>query len=213
MSNLEVNPNKEYILCGDISASMDSLDPECGGMQRYAYMLEKFESFIKTAQDYDEHGAATVILFGENVHVFEDVTLDDVRSKLRRSSFEGFTMTDQAIMTAYDLHLDRKREYKREGKEHPGTNLIIFTDGAATNRQAVKRIIVDIANHIDNENEFQITLLTVGTLDRHLRDFLENLHDELEKDLKRDYDIFHVDKLEDVTFLSSVKGSLRHTAS
>lgn len=210
MSNLEVNPNKEYILAGDISASMDTKDPECGGMQRYEYMLEKFESFIKTAEDYDEHGAATVLLFGENVHVFADIKLEDIRAKLRRISFEGFTMTDQAIMTAYDLHLDRKREYKRDGKTHPGTHLIIFTDGAATNRMAVKRMIVDIANHVDSEDEFQITLLTVGSLDRNLRDFLENLHDELERELKRDYDIFHVDRLEDVNFLASIKGSLRH---
>ena len=210
MSNLEINPNKEYFLAGDISVSMTERDPECGGISKYDYMLEKFESFIKTAEDYDEHGAATVLLFGENVKVYEDIKLEDIKDKLRKPKFEGFTMTDLVIQTAYDLHLARKREMARTSKDHPGSCLLIFTDGAATSRNALLRTIVNIANSIDREDEFQITFLTVGTQDASLRYFLSGLHDDIEKYLKRDYDIVHVDKLEKISFLSSVSGRLRH---
>lgn len=213
MSNLEVNPNKEYFLAGDISASMQERDPKCGGQTKYDYMLEKFESFIKAAEDFDEHGTSTVLLFGEKVTVYDDVKLDDVKDKLRRVKFEGFTGTDLVIDEAYRMHRDEKRDLERKGKTHPGSNLLIFTDGAATNRKAVIQTIIDIANDIKSEDEFQITFLTVGTRDRQLDDFLENMHDEVEKSLKQDFDIVHVDRLEDVSFLGSVSGRLRHTGS
>ena len=213
MSNLEIDPNKEYFLAGDISASMTERDPECGGLSKYEYMLEKFESFIKTAEDYDEHGAATVLLFGEKVTVYEDVKLEDIKSKLRKVSFEGMTMTHEVIDEAYAIHRAKKKEYAREKKLHPGSRLLIFTDGAATNRKAVMESIVDIANTIDSEDEFQITFLTVGSIDRNLRDFLDKLHDDIEQYLKQDFDIVHIDKLEDVSFLTSVSGTMRHNST
>lgn len=210
MSNLEINPNREYFLAGDISMSMTDRDPACGGQTKYDYMLEKFEAFIKTAEEFDQHGTSTVLLFGEKVTVYEDVKLEDVKAKLRNPRFEGMTMTHEAILEAYALHKADKREEKREGKTHPGSHLLIFTDGAATQRNAVGQAIIDIANDIESEDEFQITFLTVGTIDRNLEEFLEGLHEELEKYIKRDFDIVHVDKLEDVSFFASVAGRLRH---
>lgn len=201
---VEVNANREFILAGDISASMSERDPKCNGEQKYQYMLEKFKLFILEASKFDKHGAPTILLFGENVHVFKDATLDDVSLKLNRVSFEGQTNLDKVIEAAYQIHLEEVRDMKREGKIHPGTVLLVFTDGAPSNRRAVESIIVDIANHIEREDEFNITLLTVGTVPKELDQYLSGLHDDIEHRLTQDFDIIHVERLEDVDFLGAV---------
>lgn len=210
MTNLEINPNKEYILAGDISASMCSLDKMCGGQSKYNYMLEKFQLFIKTAEDFDQHGAPCVFLFGEKVTKYDHVKLEDIKDKLKNVKFEGLTNLDLLLDEAFEEHLEKKRELASEKKMHPGTNLIIFTDGAPTNRQAVLRSIIRIADSIDTEDEFNIQLLTVGTREDDLDQYLESLHDDLEGKTKRDFDIVHIDKLEDIDFMKSVAGKLSH---
>jgi hypothetical protein len=201
---IEVEPNRQYILAGDISASMNSTDAKCAGLTRYNYMVEKFRSFIKISEDYDPDGP-TIILFGENVKVFRNTTLSAIDSKLENVNFEGFTATDKAIDEAFKLHKEEKSELAKAGKAHPGTVLMIFTDGAPTNRAAVGRSIINIANSIDTREEFSIIFLTVGTIAPDLRDWLTMIDDNL-KEAK--HDIVDVKALEDVSFLGAVKGAL-----
>ena len=211
MQNLELNPNVEYILGADISMSMETIDPLCGGQTRYNYMLEKFQSFIKTAEDFDEHGAPTIILFGENVKIYEHVKLDDIRSKLNSIVFEGFTNLHLLIEEAYKLHREDKSELAKEKKFHPGTKLLVFTDGEPTNKPAVERIIARIANEIDTQEEFQIMFLTVGTISPGLQRWLDGLHDKMEDKIinPRDFDIIHISPLEKISFLGAV-GANKH---
>ncbi len=203
MQNFEVNPNKEYILCGDISTSMQTVDPKCADNSRYKYMLEKFKSFIKTSEEFDPHGA-TLILFGEKTHNYPDTTLEKLEKDriLDNVDFEGFTNIHLAIDDAYTMHKEKKSEFANEGKVHPGTICMIFTDGEPTNRLAVEKKIIQIANEIDREEEFQIVFLTVGTINHELKTYLDGLHDTLEKKLTKDYDIFHVLELDKTSFLS-----------
>lgn len=211
MNSLEIDPNKEYILGGDISASMSTPDALCGGQIRYAYMLEKFKQFIKIAEDFDEHGAPTVILFGEKVHVYEHMKLEKIAADLENVTFEGFTNLELLIKKAWDLHKEDKIELAKEKKIHPGTQLLVFTDGAPTARMAVEREIARIISAIDREDEFQISILTVGTIDHGLQSWLDELHDKMEdKSINpRDFDIIHVSKLEGTTFLGAVAAN-RH---
>lgn len=204
MSNIEIDPNKQYILAGDISGSMDSTDSKCGGLTRYNYMLEKFKSFIKISEDYDPDGP-TVILFGEHVHVFRNTNLQAIDEKLSKVSFEGFTNTDKVIDEAFKLHREEKAELAKAGKAHQGSVLMLFTDGAPTNRAAVGRSIITVANTIDVREEFSIIFLTVGTIAPDLQDWLTMIDDNL-KEAK--LDIVDVKAIEDVTFLSAVKGAL-----
>lgn len=207
-NNFEINPNKEYVLCGDISASMRSTDPKCANNTRYRFMIEKFQSFISAAEDFDPHGPS-VILFGERAHVFPETTLEKLstESKFQNVEFEGYTNIHLAIDAAYKIHKEKKREFAADGQLHPGTICLIFTDGEPTNRLAVEKSIVAIANEIDREEEFNIVFLTVGTINRELRSYLDGLHDNLEKKLTKDYDIFHVLDLEETSFLGSVKAT------
>src|ERR1700728_4117896 len=96
LQSLEIDPNRQYVLAGDISASMREADAKCAGLKRYDHMLEKFESFISEAADFDKDGV-TVMLFGEHVTVFRNTKLDDIRNKLKNPNYEGFTNTHLVI--------------------------------------------------------------------------------------------------------------------
>jgi hypothetical protein len=213
MNNIEVNPNKEYIFGIDISASMTTDDKRCGDQTRYNYMLEKLELFLKTAEDFDEHGAPCVFLFGEEVTKYDHVKLADIQQKLRSPDFEGMTNLHLLLDESLEEHKEKKSELAQDKKVHPGTNLIIFTDGQPTNQAAVLRSIIRIADAIDREDEFNIQILTVGTVDNNLQEYLNSLHDQLEGKTKRDFDIIHVDKLENVNFLQAVSGKLSHATT
>lgn len=206
MEKLEISAEKEYILAGDISSSMNEVDPKCGGNTKYNYMLEQFKSFIQTAQDFDKHGAPTVMLFGTDVYVYDHVTFDEISSKLNKITPNGWTNLHLLLDKAFDKHQEEKAEAKEEGHEYNGTQLFIFTDGAPTNKPSVERALINIVSNIKDEDEFQIHILTVGTIDKGLKEWLENLHDEMDnpKINPNDFDIIHVSALEDVTFLGAV---------
>lgn len=203
MENFEVKPNMEYILAGDISGSMSTVDNKCGGNTRYKYMLEKFKLFIKEAEDFDEHGAPTIMLFGEFVHVYEHLTLEEVNDKLDTVRPEGWTNLHLLLQEAYKLHREDKSELAKRSEVHPGTCVLVFTDGEPTNRPAVERMLVKIVNEIDREDEFQIHFLVVGTVDSSVNQWLSDLHGNMEDRSvnPRDFDIIHVSALEEVTFL------------
>lgn len=202
---IEIDPNKQYQLAGDISGSMTEVDPKCNNDNRYNYMLEKFKSFIKEAESFDPDGP-TVLLFGESVQVFKNTNLEAVSSKLTSPIFEGFTNTHLVIRQAYDLHKAEKGELAKAGKVHPGTVVFVFTDGAPTNRKALEEEIVTISNSIDRDDEFSIGFLTVGTISADLDAYLTHLDDELKGKAK--YDIVDVKKLEDIIFLKAVEGAM-----
>lgn len=204
-NNIEINPNCMYTLAGDISASMQTVDAKCAGLNRYQYMLEKFESFIKEAEDFDPDGP-TVMLFGENVHVYPNTKLIDVMGKLSKPSFEGYTNTHLVVQRAYDLHKAEKSVLAKDGKAHPGTVLFIFTDGQPTNQAALERTIVDIANNIDREDEFNIGFMLVGTITQSLREYLDHLDDGLKGKVK--YDIVGTKEIEGITFLKAVHNAV-----
>lgn len=202
-NQIELNPNMQYILAGDISASMSAADPLCGGIERYAYMLEKFKSFIKEAEDFDPDGP-TVMLFGEDVQVFENTTLDQVDSKLSNIRFEGFTNTHKVLESAWNLHYKEKNELAKDGKAHPGTTVFVFTDGDPTNRAALVRVITNIVHNVDREDEFNIGFILVGTVPLELRAYLSKLDD----DLGLKYDIIGVTNIEGLSFLKAVNNAV-----
>ncbi len=205
MSSIELNPNKQYVLAGDISASMQTVDPKCGNTPRYSYMLEKFKQFISESMDFDPDGP-TVMLFGESVTTFPNTTLEKVQSSLTNIRFEGFTNTDAVIKAAWSQHLVEKSNLSKEGKAHPGTVLFVFTDGQPTNQMAVERIIIEIANAIGRDDEFSIGFLLVGTIDATLSEWLEKIDNGLTGKVK--YDIVGTQPIEGVTFLKAVNNAI-----
>ena len=205
MSQLELNPNKQYILCGDISMSMRTVDPKCAGQPRYNYMLEKFKSFIVEAEDFDPDGP-TIIMFGENIHYYPNTTLAMIDSKLPKDANEGYTNTHLVIDKAWQIHKDEKSELAKSGSVHPGTVVLIFTDGQPTNEAALERKIIEIANAVDKEDEFNIGFILVGTIEPALRQYLNKLDDGLKSKTK--YDIVGTNDLEGLQFLKAVNNAI-----
>lgn len=201
----EVNPNKEYIFLGDISGSMSNED--CGGQSRFNYMLEKFKLFINQACEFDEHSAADIILFGENIYSFDKAKPEDVDGLLKNVFLEGFTNLHLAIEKSFSMHKQAKREYKKEDKVHPGTVFFVFTDGEPTNRKAVKEQLKRIIEDIDSEDEVQVVMVIVGQPSSELRLWLKSIHDDLEDESinPNDYDILHVTSIDEVNFLECLK--------
>lgn len=105
------------------------------------------------------------------------------------------TDTASAIREAYALH--KKGGYAQ-------TVCFLFTDGAPSDKNAVKDVIRTIAAEIKDEHEFAISILTVGNIDAGLQAFLT----ELDDDLKAKHDIVDVKKLEEVDFMAAFAGAL-----
>jgi hypothetical protein len=202
---MELNPNKQYILCGDISASMQSHDPKCGGLSRYAYMLEKFKSFVQESKDFDPDGP-TVLMYGENVHQYSVPSLEAIDNKLNNPIFEGFTNTHLVVGKAWEIHSHEKAVLKKEGKTHAGTVVFLFTDGQPTNEAALERKIIEIANAVDRDDEFSIGFVLVGTIDAHLRNYLNKLDDGLTGKVK--FDIVGTTEIEGLTFMKAVNNAI-----
>ncbi len=200
MENIEISLNREYILAGDISASMQTVDAKCMGLNRYTYMLEKFKSFIQTTSDFDKHGGCTIMLFGQWVHKYEHANLSLVEDKLNRVDFEGLTMTDKLLQDAFEEHLEEKVKMLKEKELHPGTTLMVFTDGEPTDSASVKRVIMDIENKIDLETEFKIIFLTVGTVSTGINTFLQGLVKDSKKKI---VSVFELDK---INFIAAASG-------
>ena len=201
MENIEISLNREYILAGDISASMRTGDPKCMNLTRYTYMLEKFKSFIQTTSDFDKHGGCTIMLFGKDVHKYEHANLATVEGRLDRIEFEPLTMTDKLLLEAFEEHLEEKVKMLKEKEIHPGTTLMIFTDGEPTDSMSVKRVITEIENKIDLDIEFKIIFLTVGTVSLGVYNFLQDL---VKLSKKKIVSVYELDKIEFIAAASGV---------
>lgn len=204
-NKLELNPNMQYILCGDISASMQEIDPACAGLSRYKYMLEKFKLFIKEAEDFDPDGP-TILMFGEYVHEYKNTTLEKVDKHIGNPQFEGMTNTHLVIEHAWGLHYAEKEDLGIVGKKHPGTTVLVFTDGQPTNQAALKRTIIRISNSLDREDEFNISFILVGTVSNQLREYLDELDDGLAAECH--FDIVGTTNLEGLTFMKAVHNAV-----
>ena len=200
MNNLEISLEREYILAGDISASMQTIDPKCMNLMRYNFMLEKFKSFVQRTADFDEHGGCTIMLFGQKVHKYEHANLDLIEKTLNKVQFEGLTMTDLLVAEAFDEHNEERVEMLKEKKVHPGTTLMVFTDGEPTYRASLERGITAIENAIELDTEFKIIFLTVGTITSDLKAYLDKLVSNSKKK------IVSVCELENVNFISAAAG-------
>lgn len=197
MSNLEVNKGDEFIIGLDISGSMGTTDCP-GGMTRIAYTLETLRTFSVEAAKYDPDGVS-FYLFGASLQVFKDVTSDVISSKLTNIQLEPATQTHLAISGAYD-------EHKTKGSQQ--TFLLLFTDGAPSDAQAVKDAIVKITNDVKDPLEFRIAFITVGERPADLDAFLTDLDDNLVAKDGAKHDIVDVKKIGEVDFMAAIAGAL-----
>lgn len=190
---LELNQGDDFIFLLDVSGSMSSTDTPTG-QTRYEFAKEKALAFCREAAKIDTDGIS-IFRFGHQITKFSDITPDKIESAFVGGPNEMSTDTAGAIKAAYAEHVERKNEQ---------TFCLIVTDGAPNDKEAVKKVIIDITHAVKDEREFNIAFLQVGN-DQSVAAFLSALDDDL-KGAK--YDIVDVKRLEDVDFMAAVAGAM-----
>lgn len=194
-NNLELNKGDNFIFAIDVSGSMGATDCP-GNMSRIDFLKEKVVLFAQEASKWDEDGI-DVLTFGHQINKYQGVTSEKARTVISGlTANEGATNTAQVVQEAYALH-------KAGGYEQ--TVLFVATDGSPSDREAVKKVIIDITNDVKDEREFNISFLTVGRIDAGLQAFLTGLDDDL---TGAKYDIVDVKELESIDFMGAFMGAL-----
>lgn len=196
-NNLELHKGDNFVICLDISGSMQAHDCP-NGSTRLAYTLEQFTAFIKEASKWDTDGVS-IYAFGASVHAFSDVSadkLDATIATIKGMRLESMTMTHLAIAKAWEEHTTKKNEQ---------TVVMVFTDGEPTDYDGLTKTIADITQSVKDEREFNIIFITVGERSPELQAFLTTLDDDLPGAA---CDIVDVKRLEEVDFFTAFDGAL-----
>lgn len=198
---LELKKGDQIIIAVDKSGSMGEVDPKCEGVTRYAWMQETLRTYVNGANKFDPDGVS-LIFFAQRAEVHSDVsTTDEVDALIKQHRPGGSTNTALAIDAAWKEHTDKK---------NASTFLLIFTDGDATDRDAVAKSIVDITNKISDPEEFRIVFLPIGTVSADLQAFLEFLDDGL---TAAKFDIVAVQDPETADFESALTNAIGSTTT
>lgn len=194
MSKFELNKGDNFIFGFDVSGSMDTTDC-AGGLSRIQALKEKTIVFAKEASKWDENGI-DLITFGHKITTYPNVTAEKAEEIINGlKANESSTDTAGLINAAYKLHKDRNNEQ---------TVLFIATDGAPSDKDAVKAAIVAITNDVADERDFNVSFLQVGN-DAGVTAFLTGLDDDLQG---AKYDIVDVKRLDEVDFIEAFAGAL-----
>ena len=193
MSQLELNKGDNFIFLFDVSGSMSESDTP-SGVSRIDYLKEKLTTFVNEAAKYDDDGI-DLIKFGHAVTHLDKLTPATAAGIIASlNANESSTNTAGALQKAYDLH--------KAGK-YAQTVAFVATDGAPSDKEAVRNVIRNIAGEIANEHEFAISFLLVGK-DAAVRVFTT----ELDDGLNAKHDIVDVKELDEVDFVAAFSGAL-----
>lgn len=196
-NNLELNKGDQFIFALDVSRSMETKD--CPGNQsRIQYAKESAKLFASEAAKYDPDGA-DYFTFGSSVTPYLNQTEAQAHSLIDKlAANEGATDTAGVITEAW-----KRAKYLRSQGVTDNIVLMVVTDGAPSDGEAVKTVIRGIANELTNGEDFGISFLTVGNIDTALRSFLTDLDDNL----NAKYDIVDVKDFMSVNFAQAFDGA------
>jgi len=205
-SNYELNKGDNFVICIDVSGSMQTKDLE-GDISRIEGLKEKVVTFAHEASKYDPDGI-DVITFGRKTVLHPNVAASNAASIISSlKADESMTDTAAALRMAWGRHLAYK-----DGGGKDQTVCFIATDGDPTDRGAVIDDLKYIASQQDSVagREFAVSFLTVGEISTELADFLKLLDDDLNAKDKNGLpiDIVDVKALSEVDFQSAFEGAL-----
>lgn len=196
-NNLELNVGDQFIFALDVSRSMGVKDCP-GGKSRIEFCKESAKLFATEADKYDPDGA-DYFTFGSAVTPYLNRTKDQAIALIDGiEANEGATETAQVIEAAWK----RAQELRANGCTD-NIVLMIVTDGAPSDPEAVKTVIRGIADSLTNGEEFGMIFLTVGQIDDALKAFLTDLDDNL----NAKHDIVDVKDFMSVNFAQAFDGA------
>lgn len=197
-NNFELNKGDQFIFGLDVSASMNATDTPTG-QTRIDYAKEQAKTFAGEAAKYDPDGA-DYFTFGQKVTPYLNQSPEDAVKLIDSlKANEGSTDTAGLISAAW-----KRAKEIRDGGATDNIVLMVVTDGAPNDGEAVKKVIRDIADSLTNGEEFGIIFLTVGNIDSNLQSFLTDLDDNL----NAKHDIVDVKDLMSVNFMEAFSGAV-----
>lgn len=186
--------NLDIELLVDKSASMGTRD--CNGKSRWEAAEETAFGLASLAGRYDSDGIV-LVPFNNLFSVVENVTPETVAQLFKEHTPFSGTKTDAALKDRLDAHFRR-----REGGSTKSTCLLVLTDGAPDDREAVATVIVDATKKMGADEELAIQFIQVGD-DGDARQFLQWLDDNLvAKGAK--FDIVDTVQMTQITDIESV---------
>jgi uncharacterized protein with von Willebrand factor type A (vWA) domain len=189
--NNSLMENRDYTLIIDTSGSMATKD-EKGGKSRWAAMQESTFALACKCEQFDPDGI-TVYMFSTEFKRYDDVTASKVTEIFKENDPFGSTDLASVLKHATDSYFERKD--KGESKPN-GETILVVTDGAPDDREAVKQVIIDASKKIGRDEELAISLIQIGT-DQEATEFLKELDDKL-KDAETTFDICDTVTMKDI---------------
>lgn len=171
MTNEEL-AKRDYVIAIDKSGSMSTADCP-GGKTRWAYAQEQTMNMARKAGEFDSDGIDVVVFAGKS-KLYSGVTADKVGQVFGENSPGGSTDTAAAVKLVGDGYLARKAA----GTAKPVT-LLVFTDGVPDDKKELAKVITDLSNSLDADEEFGISFLQIGK-DADATKFLKSLDDDLQ---------------------------------
>ncbi|WP_096592041.1 VWA domain-containing protein [Calothrix sp. NIES-2098] len=187
--------NRDYTLIIDQSASMATTDQK-DGRSRWTALQESTFALASRCEEFDLDGL-TIYLFAKAFKRYDNVTSSHIKQIFTENLPGDTTNLAGVLQHAINHYFQRKAE----GKTKPaGEVILVVTDGAPGDRQAVFEVIINATQRLENPQELRISLIQVGA-DTKATKFLHAIDDDLQSvGAKFDIcDTITLDELEDMS--------------
>lgn len=164
---------RDYTLIIDKSGSMNERDVG-NGQSRWQAVQESTLALARRCEQFDPDGL-TVYLFSTEFQCFENVTSGRVNELFTSHSPGGYTNLAAVLKDAFDGYFRRKAAGKT--KAH-GELILVITDGAPSDEEAVVRVIVEATHRMERDEELGVSFIQIGK-DDGASAFLKRLDDDL----------------------------------
>lgn len=191
-NNLDKLKNRDYVLVIDKSGSMEEKDCP-GGQSRWAAAQETTQQIANRCAEYDPDGI-TVTTFASSFKSYNNTTPAAVAQVFKENHPGGSTILAPVLAAAFNDYLTRKAAGQTKAN---GEILLVVTDGAPMDQDAVAQEIIKFGNKLDNaDEEYGISFFQVGK-DPQASAFLKKLDDDLVK-LGAKHDIVDTKTMEEI---------------
>ncbi len=187
--------DRDYTLIIDKSGSMSTPD-QAGGRSRWDAAEESTLALARKCEQFDPDGI-TVYLFSSRHRRYENVTSATVAQIFQENDPAGTTNLAGVLQDATAQYFQRKAA----GQTKPnGETILVVTDGEPDDRKAVMKLIIEVSQQMERDEELAISMIQVGS-DAGATRFLKALDDELQG-VGAKFDIVDTVTLDDMADMS-----------
>ena len=187
--------DRDYTLIIDKSGSMSTPD-QAGGRSRWDAAEESTLALARKCEQFDPDGI-TVYLFSSRHRRYENVTSATVAQIFQENDPAGTTNLAGVLQDATAQYFQRKAA----GQTKPnGETILVVTDGEPDDRKAVMKVIIEVSQQMERDEELAISMIQVGS-DAGATRFLKALDDELQG-VGAKFDIVDTVTLDDMADMS-----------